>query len=100
MTVLGWVVFVSSILLMVQVVWQIAGRLAAWQEQRRGWQALTSGSYRVYSHGVQGYVSHMSTPHYWWVTRDHQTVIEGYARTLDAAKLAVDGEVKWITDRP
>ena len=99
MTLLGWVVWVFGAVLTVRALWMVTGRLAAWREIQRGWVQLRSGEWRAYGNGVDGFVSTHTQRPYWWIRRNETTVIEGYASTLDAAKLEVDGEAQWLVER-
>ncbi len=97
--VLWWLLFGFALVLTVSAVWLAANEFRAWLEIRRGWRKLRSGEWRVYGNGVEGFVAVHAKPPYWWIRRNETTVIEGYAPTIDAAKLEVDGEATWLVTR-
>ena len=63
-----------------------------------GWRELRSGAYRGYGRGLDGYVSNMSKPHYWWVTRRDRTIVEGYATSIVSAKQEADEAAQWVLE--
>jgi hypothetical protein len=63
-----------------------------------GWRELRSGAYRGYGRGLDGYVSNMSKPHYWWVTRRDRTIVEGYSKSIVSAKQEADEAAQWLLE--